>query len=170
MNDTAHFIQSSLRENVLEHIFVGELLRTLWVHLRHDIEILRAEVDSAGYDLVLECNGVLRHVQLKTSYRGSKTSSVNVNAKIADKPCGCVIWIEFDPASLEMNGFRWLGGRPKEPILSLGDRIGRHTRGDRTGKRGARPNIRVLSKSKFESLRTMNEVVEKLFGSIRRVG
>ena len=166
MSDAALYRESSLRESVLEHVFIGDLLRTVWRKGRHDIEVLRSEVDSAGYDLVLECNGVLRHVQLKSSYRGSKTSRINVNAKISSKPCGCVIWIEFDPSSLEMTRFLWLGGRPKEPISSLGDRIGRHTKGDRTGKKAERPNIRVLSKSKFEVLDTMNQVVEKLFGPI----
>ena len=63
MSETAHFLESGLREKVLEHLFVGDLLRCLWRKGARDIEVLRAEVDRAGYDLVLECNGVLRHVQ-----------------------------------------------------------------------------------------------------------
>jgi hypothetical protein len=65
--DTSHFLQSSLREKLLEHVFIGELLRCLWRLGRRDIEVLRAEIDASGYDLVLECNGVLRYVQFKSS-------------------------------------------------------------------------------------------------------
>jgi hypothetical protein len=65
--DTSHYVQSSLREKLLEHVFIGELLRCLWRSGRRDIEVLRAEIDASGYDLVLECNGVLRHVQFKSS-------------------------------------------------------------------------------------------------------
>jgi hypothetical protein len=43
--------------------------------------LLRAEVDRAGYDIVLHCNGVLRHVQLKSSHRAAATSKVD--AKLA---------------------------------------------------------------------------------------
>ena len=57
LNDS-QFLHSSLREKVLEHLFVGDLLRCLWRLGRRDIELLRAEVDYAGYDLVLECNGL----------------------------------------------------------------------------------------------------------------
>jgi hypothetical protein len=53
--DTSHFLQSSLREKLLEHLFIGELLRRLWRLGRRDIEVLRAEIDASGYDLVLEC-------------------------------------------------------------------------------------------------------------------
>jgi hypothetical protein len=44
----AKFLFSSLREKVLEHLFVGELLPYLWRSRRTDIEALRAEVDFRG--------------------------------------------------------------------------------------------------------------------------
>ena len=39
---------SSLREKLLEHLFVGELLRTLWRRGARRVELLRAEVDAGG--------------------------------------------------------------------------------------------------------------------------
>lgn len=30
MTETAHFLDSDLREKVIEHLFVGDLLRSLW--------------------------------------------------------------------------------------------------------------------------------------------
>ena len=53
MTDTAHFLDSALREKVIEHLFVGDLLRCLWCQGSRDIEILRAEVDRAGYDITV---------------------------------------------------------------------------------------------------------------------
>jgi len=96
---------SSAREKVLEHLFVGELLRCLWQRGIRDMEVLRAEVDMGGYDLVLEANGVLRYVQLKSSYRASKTARVPVNINLARKPGGCVIWIRFDVETVELGPF-----------------------------------------------------------------
>src|SRR5438067_12986104 len=89
---SALYRDSSLREKLIEHVFVGDLLRLLWQRGALDVEVLRAEVDRGGYDLVLECNNVLRHVQFKSSHRGGKTSQVTVNLKLAGKPSGCVIW------------------------------------------------------------------------------
>jgi hypothetical protein len=37
--DTSHFLQSSLREKLPEHVFIGELLRCLWRLGRRDIEV-----------------------------------------------------------------------------------------------------------------------------------
>ena len=161
---SAHSTQSSTREKVLEHLFVGDLLRCLWCKGTRDIEVLRAEVDRGGYDLVLEANGVMRHVQLKSSHRTAKTREVGINMNLAQKPSGCAIWIQFDPASMDLGPFLWFGGQPGAPLPPLGDRVGRHTKGDSTGLKAARPNIRLLRRSRFEILPTMDAVVCELFG------
>lgn len=168
MNDV-HFIQSSTREKVLEHLFVGDLLRCLWRQGVRDPEILRAEVDKGGYDLVLEANGILRHVQLKSSHRTAKTSQVGINIALERKPSGCVIWIRFDPATMELGLFLWHGGLPGARLPSLGDRIGKHTKGNSTGAKAARPNIRLLRRSQFEILPTIDAVASVLFGNRRPV-
>ena len=164
MTDTAHYLDSGLREKVLEHLFVGDLLRCLWRTGRRDIEVLRAEVDRAGYDIVLVVGGIMRHAQFKASYRGAKTAGVGIHIDLARKPGGCVIWIWFDPQTMELGPFLWFGGRPGEPLPSLGDRIGKHTKGDRTGLKAERPNIRILRKSQFGRIPTMEAVVDELFG------
>jgi hypothetical protein len=165
MANTAHFLESGLREKVIEHLFVGDLLRSLWCQGSRDIEVLRAEVDRAGYDLVLESNGVLRHVQLKASYRSAKTARVGININLARKPSGCVLWIWFDPDTMDLGPFLWFGGQPGEPLPSLGDRVGKHTKGDRTGLKAERPNIRILAKGRFSVLATMDDVTQALFGA-----
>ena len=39
-------------EKVVEQLFVGELLRLFWI-LNAEVQVLRPEVDAAGYDIVL---------------------------------------------------------------------------------------------------------------------
>ncbi len=72
--DAAHFAESSARENLIEHVFLGELLRGLWRKNIRDLEVLRPEVDSGGYDLALEFRGVSRE-RLASFCRGSASRS-----------------------------------------------------------------------------------------------
>jgi hypothetical protein len=67
----AHSEHSSYREKLLEHLFVGDVLRELWLCGVTTAEFLRPEVDAGGYDLVITCNGFVRHIQLKSSHRGA---------------------------------------------------------------------------------------------------
>src|SRR5947209_4714095 len=83
---SAHSSDSSLREQALGHIFLGQLLAFMWRHDRRDIEVLKSEVDRGGYDMVLESKGVIRHVQLKSSFRGSKVRAVDVSTRLLCKP------------------------------------------------------------------------------------
>jgi hypothetical protein len=46
--DPSHYEESSARENLIEHVFLGELLRGLWRKNVRDLEVLRPEVDSGG--------------------------------------------------------------------------------------------------------------------------
>lgn len=162
--DSDHSAHSGTREKVLEHLFVGDLLRCLWRDGRRDVEVLRAEVDKGGYDVVLEAGGIIRHVQLKSSYRTAATRDVGININLAGKPSGCVIWIMFDPESMELGPFLWFGGAPGAPLPPLGDRIGRHTKGNKEGVKAERPNIRELRRSQFQILPTMQAVIGALFG------
>jgi hypothetical protein len=113
MDDEADFRFSSYRERVLEHQLVGEILRDLWLRHAYAVEVLRAEVDAAGYDVVLEHQSVVRHIQLKATRAGGKRSSVGVNIKLLDKPSGCVFWFHFASDAMRPTGpFYWLGGPP----------------------------------------------------------
>ncbi|MFE3835591.1 hypothetical protein [Pseudogemmobacter sonorensis] len=58
-----HSRNSVLREIILEHLFVGELLRHLWRAGVTDAEILRSEFDAGGHDLVLSRDALTRHIQ-----------------------------------------------------------------------------------------------------------
>jgi hypothetical protein len=106
--------RSSVLEKALEYRFLADLSAEL---LRRGMEfdVLRGDVDHQGYDLVVEANGVVRHIQLKAMVKGGKRADVNVNVKLADKPSGCVVWMRYDPETLAIGPFAWLGGDAGEP-------------------------------------------------------
>jgi len=159
----SHYLHSSLREKLVEHVFIGELSRCLWRRGVREIEILRPETDFAGYDLAIECNGILRHIQLKSSHHAAKTKDVAIQTRLAEKPSGCVIWLHFDD-DLKLGPLLWFGGQPGKPIPSLGDRLARHTRGDRTGQKKARRNLRIIEKRRFTAIPGVEDAVPLLFG------
>ena len=161
---SGHSTESSLREKIIEHLFVGALMRCLWRRGDRDIEMLRPEVDRGGYDLVLEVNGVTRHIQLKSSHRDAATSQVNAHLNLTRKPSACIIWIMFDPQSMELGPFLWFGGSPSEAIVDLGDRVARHSKGNMDGHKAERPHHRVVKKGRFTRLETIEDVTDVLFG------
>lgn len=61
---TQHTEHSSYREKLIEHLFVGELLKFSWLHNKCELEISKHEVDNAGYDMLDEVPGVVRHIQI----------------------------------------------------------------------------------------------------------
>ena len=128
--------------------------------------MLKPQVDDAGYDVCLESNGVIRHVQVKASFEKSKTAKQNVHLNLAEKPSGCIVWIKFDTKTLDFVSFGWFGGKPGKPLPSLSKlKVAKHTRGDSTGKKSERPMIRVIPKSNFEEVKTIEELGERLFGA-----
>src|SRR5260370_20130003 len=87
---SAHSSDSSLREQALGHLFLGQLLAFMWQSGARDIEVLKSEVDRGGDVLVLEANGIIRHVQLKSSFRGSKSPEGDGTTQLPRKPRRCV--------------------------------------------------------------------------------
>lgn len=162
-----HSDHSSYREKLLEHLFIGEVLRHLWCQGVTTAEFLRPEVDSGGYDLVIACNRVMRHIQLKSSHRGAKTSRQNVNIRLGEKPSGCVVWVVFDEKSLGLGPFLWFGSRPGDPLPDIRSYpVAKHTKGNAQGVKAERPNIRVLRKADFEEVDSTPELVQRLFGQL----
>jgi hypothetical protein len=162
--DPAHFAESSARENLIEHVFLGELLRGLWRRNVRDLEVLRPEVDSGGYDLALEFKGLTRHVQLKSSFTGARRSDVTASVKLLDRPSACILWIFFDPDTLLLGPFFWFGGAAGEKIPPLGDKIAKHTKPNALLEKADRPAHRVVPKSRFAKLETIEAVIQKLMG------
>ena len=99
----SHYLRSSYRESLVEHLFVGSLLKHFWNRDDYNVEVLNPQVDDAGYDLVIEHGGVIRHVQLKATFKGAKTAHVNLNAHLAEKPSGCVVAVVLEEGLIGAN-------------------------------------------------------------------
>jgi hypothetical protein len=130
--------------------------------------VLRSEVDSSGYDIVLECNKVLRHVQLKTSKRDAKTARQKVSLALGDKRSGCVVWIirSEDMKSRRMKlSYLFFGDVAGKPLPSLKEfPIAKHTKGNAQGIKAERKGLRVVAKRHFKGPFSTSELVELLFG------
>ena len=151
------FRDSSFREKMLEHIFIAELLQEAWLVRGQTTEVLRPEVDNAGYDLVLECGRIRRYIQLKGSRLDGKAKSKDVNPKLAEKPGGCVVWIFYEEvegrATLQ---YRFFGKGPAE-YLDLG------------GKQGV-GNARKIPIGRFEKCTDVVKLFDKLFPGVANGG
>ena len=158
-----HNKHSTIREEYVEYIFLAELCSYAWESDRF-VEIARAHTDAFGYDLVLNCNGITRHVQLKASVSGGSTARQNINVALAEKESGCILWLVINQKSLKLDGFLWFGGQANAPLPVLGEKTARHSKGNSEGDKLERPNIRVLNKGRFEKLDGIEEVFSYLFG------
>jgi hypothetical protein len=158
---------STYREQLVEYVLLSELLQDGWLRRRQRIDVLRADVDGAGYDLVLECGGVLRHVQLKSSVEGGSTREQKVHIDLAGHACGCVVWViveEGDERRVRLR-FRVMGGGPRQPLPDLsGFPVATHSKGNAEGVKTVRPKIRIVPQRAFTELATTAELSDWLFG------
>lgn len=161
---SVHYRLSSYREAMLEHLLVGELMRALWPT---PLEVCKPQVDASGYDLILQCGGALRHVQLKTSMGGSARRDVNVQMELANRVGGCVIWTRFDPATFAPTEFLWLGGAPGQPLPEIsGYRIAKHTKANAQGFKAERLSHRRVPQTAFTRLTSVSELLTRLFAAV----
>lgn len=163
---TQHSQHSSLREKLIEHLFIGKILRMAWQRDHLDIEVLKPEVDRAGYDVAIEVGGRLRYIQLKASFHGATTSSQKFQVRLAEKSGGCIVWVFFDRHTLEFGHFLWFGGKGTQGFPDISQlKIGRHTKANAEGHKAERPAVREVNKGRFERLDSIRDVYDALFGS-----
>lgn len=158
---------SSYREQLVEYLFVSDLLRDGWMRRGQVIDLLRADVDGAGYDLVAECQGVARHIQMKSTVAGGATRNQKVHTALARQPSGCVVWVVLEPGPGSALGLSYLvlGGGPGEPLASLEDfKVARHTKANAAGVKAHRPAIKEVPRSAFAELPDTAALSDWLFG------
>ncbi|MBI1891253.1 MAG: hypothetical protein HYS18_11435 [Burkholderiales bacterium] len=165
MENTLETHQSVYRERLLEHLLIGELLKHSWFYHQATLEVSQPSIDRSGHDVVLEANGITRHVQLKASSHTAKTSKQNIHIGLGSKPSGCVIWVRFDPATLAIGPFLFFGNEPGKPLPPIEHlKISRHTRANSEGIKAERPNIRTIPIAMFRKIDTIEELHDALFG------
>jgi len=93
---------------------------------------------------------------------GGRSREIGAHVELATKPSGCIIWMTYDPLTVRPVSWRFFGGGPGERIKPLGDRIGKHSRGDK----GFRPDQRIIKTRDFEKVGSIEELVDQLFGRV----
>lgn len=169
--DESYYKYSTFFEQMIEHVFISEILQEAWFRHGKIIEVLRSEIDASGYDIVLACNGFTRYIQLKTSKPNSKISSQKINIALSEKPSGCVIWIlreepkkECAEQRMELS-YLFFGDKTGKPLASLEHfRVGKHTKANSKGLKSERQSIRVIPKSNFVKVPDTKELLIVLFG------
>lgn len=166
----APYLASSTLEKLLEHRFIAGLATHLWCRGTREFDVLHSEVDAFGHDIILECQGVIRHIQLKAMMREGKRRDVGVSITLARRPSGCVIWMLYDPLTLELGPFLWFGSAPGEPLPPLGERVGRHTKSNSEGVKAERSSVRLIPRSQFVRVNAIEELADRLFGLVQDSG
>lgn len=163
-----HSVHSTLRERIVEHLFVGHALQRLWKRGVYDVEVLHAEFDAGGYDLVMSRGNIDRHIQFKTVLGKGKPDGLKASLKLEQKPGGCIISVGV-PDDLDPDGFvyHWYGDGPGKPLPAIGAmRVAKHSKGDATGAKNSRPGHRVIPAACFEELSSLDAVLDQLFGPL----
>jgi hypothetical protein len=159
-----HFLNSSFREKLIEHLFIGELLKISWNTGQCTLEVAKPEVDSQGYDIIAEDNGIIRHIQLKAAKLGATTPSQKIHTALSNKPSGCVIWVYFDEKSLALGPFLFFGSSAGEPLPDISNfKVAKHTKANSDGFKAERPAIRIVNKGQFTHYKSVSELYDVLF-------
>ena len=154
--------KSAYVESIQKHVFLSSLLCRMWQRGLPPVEVLYCEDGSHGYDFVLACCEVVRHVELKSS---TGKNHVKVHLELMEKPSGCVLWIPFTPDSPDLREIRFWGDKPGRPLPSIDSfKIAKHVKGDASGKKNERKNVRIILKSRFQKLSDLDEIIYLLFG------
>jgi hypothetical protein len=124
--------------------------------------VSHSEVDNSGYDVIVEANGVSRHIQLKAMRIGGGRKSFDLQLRLGDKPSGCAILMLHEPRSLAVTGYRWFGGLPGQKLPLLGSKLTRHTR----GSKAERPALREVPIGSFEAVDGVGALVDRMFGAV----
>jgi hypothetical protein len=148
---------SHYAENLFEHVFIAEVLQECAFVRKQRVEVLRAEVDESGYDLVLSLGKVTRHVQLKASARGGSTKSVMVNEALQEHIGGCVVWMLWSEDEDHRCDFTYRFFDTEVKPLPSKAAKNRKTK-------EPKPNMRVVTPSQFETASTVGELASLLFG------
>jgi len=150
---------------LIEHVFAGELMRHYWLAARDLLEVAKPQVDDGGYDLILQANGVIRHVQLKSSHAMSKLGTTNVALSLGEKPSGCVVVIRFNADTLGIGPFHFFGGEPGAPLPSIaGLKPAKNPRPNMQGIKKERLAHRSVPLTRFERIASLELLATRLFG------
>lgn len=149
-------------EKLLKIRFVSDLSRALWLTGCRDFDVLRSNVDDNGFDLMIEAKNVIRHIQFIFTANGDETLDAKVDYRLSTKASGCIIWVEYDPDTLNITTYGWYGtyqglGLPR---IWVPERSSHNS----DSIKPLTDNRRLLQKSKFTPVRSIHQLIGHLFG------
>lgn len=159
--------RSSHVENVLTHSLIAKIAQVLWKRDPwFDLQVFKADVDDAGFDLVLGCQGVMRYIQIKQTYLQGKAVKYSMRLDFARMKDACAVVLVYDGATLEIDHCLFYGGAPGESMPDIEGNKVSLSPGRRTadGARKARENYRDVPRKCFEGPLTTADLVQRLFG------
>ena len=107
---------------------------------------------------------MVRHIQLKASHRLAKTSRQAFLAEPGDKAVGLHHLDPVRSGDLGAWSIPLVWRRTRQRMPSLGENIPRKARANSRGQKELWLTHRVVKKRDFETLATIGEVAERLFG------
>ena len=161
-----HAVHSQLRESITTHAFLAAIGAEIWRRGHFDAEILRAEFDTGGHDLVVTANGVTRHIQLKATSLSAKRASWDASKRLADQPSGCVVVLHIDDENLQIRRYGLFAGPPGRPLPDITSyRAAKQAKGDSKGPKTVRKGRWEVPKGKFDIHEQVAGLYDALFGS-----
>jgi hypothetical protein len=139
-----------------------------WFTYKKEVKIIRCEVDSSGYDLIVDCDSTFRYIQLKTSVLSSKRSYQKFNVSLLAQQNPCIIWIiyRYDKKKNDLDFKYYFWGNElgkKKPNEKAYKATRQRTAG---GKNGRLCNVRNIPKGQFSEANIF-ELFIKLFGAVK---
>ncbi|WP_139362388.1 hypothetical protein [Hymenobacter sp. CRA2] len=100
---TPNFIaeNSTFIENLLEHRFLYDLSKELVLQRGDKLNILKAEVDAFGFDLVLSTDRRTIHVQMKTRSTKPPGNGYDLAESLWALTNAYAVWMLYRPDNLE---------------------------------------------------------------------
>ena len=158
--------RSSYVENVLIHRLVSSLAGEMWRRNPNvPLHIFNAEVDDAGFDLVLACVDKLRYIQVKQVHSNGSASKFSVRLEFTRLPGSCVVIVVHSESTLEVEHYLFFGGLADEPMPSVeGEKmsVSPIKRGE-DRKKKVRPHYRDIPRKKFSGPLNTGELLDALF-------
>lgn len=159
-------LRSSHIENVLTHALIAKIAQELWRRDPWmDFQVFKADVDDAGFDLVLGCKGTMRYIQIKQTHLQGNAVKYSVRLDFAQMVGACAVVMVYKGDTLEIDHCLFFGGTPGEPMSSIEDHHASKLPGRRTadGARKVRKHYRDVPRRAFQRLPEIGDLVDRLF-------
>ena len=91
--ESAH---SNFREAMFEHRFIAELMEYCWQIEFFDVQVLHAETDDSGYDLVISLGKKTSHLQFKVTKTSTRVPNFPIHARLPEKENAFIFLSEYE--------------------------------------------------------------------------